>query len=59
MWRKILGVIGILWGGAIIISFFLRKAPLGNGAGPYAAGAAFGFLLGAVMLVAGIHYVRK
>ena len=57
MRNKIFGTIGILWGGAVIVSFFARGASIGTGA--YAAGALFGLLFGAVMLFAGIHYVRK
>jgi hypothetical protein len=57
MRNKIFGTIGILWGGGMLVSFFLRGAPLGNGA--YAAGTIFGLLLGVVMLFAGIYYVRK
>ncbi len=59
MRNKILGTIGILWGGAILVSAFIRTAPLGNGGGAYAVGSVIGFLLGAAMLAAGIHYVRK
>ena len=58
MRNKILGTIGILWGGAILASFFVRKIPWDSG-GPYAAGAAMGFLFGAVMFATGIYYVRK
>lgn len=59
MRNKIFGWIGIIWGSAIIVSMFVRKAPLGNGPGPYAAGAMFGLLLGVAMLLAGIYVVRK
>lgn len=57
MRNKILGTIGILWGGAIVISFVARGAPVGGG--PYAAGALTGVLFGVVMFVAGVYYVRK
>ena len=59
MRNKIVGWIGIIWGSAILVSMFVRKAPMGNGPGPYAAGAMIGFLLGAAMLAAGIYVVRK
>jgi len=59
MRNKIFGTIGILWGGAILVSLFVRKAPMGNAPGAYAAGAAMGVLLAVLMLAAGIYYVRK
>jgi len=57
MRNKILGMIGIVWGIGIIISFFARGAPIGDGS--YAAGALVGLLMGAAMFIAGIYYVRK
>ena len=57
MRNKIFGVIGILWGGGMLVSFVARGAPIGGGA--YAAGTVIGLLIGVGMFLAGIHYVRK
>jgi hypothetical protein len=57
MRNKVLGVIGIVWGGAMLVSFFMRGANLGGGA--YAAGQLLGLIMGGVMLVAGVVAVRK
>ncbi len=57
MRNKIFGMIGILWGGAILISFFARGMPVGGGS--YAAGAIMGLLFGILLLVSGIYYIKK
>ena len=57
MRNKILGTIGIVWGGAMLISFFARGAQVGTGA--YASGAYAGLAFGVVMIIVGITYVRK
>ncbi len=57
MRNKIFGVIGILWGGSVLISFFARGMPMGGGS--YAAGSIVGLLFGVLMLIFGIHYVKK
>ncbi len=57
MRNKIFGVIGILWGGAMVISMLTRGVRVGTGS--YGAGVIIGQLMGVLMLVAGIYYVVK
>ena len=54
--RKVLGIIGMIWGGGIVVSAFVRGVP---GAGAYSAGVVAGYLIGAVMFFAGLSAVRK
>ena len=51
MRNKILGTIGVVWGGAVLISAIVQGGPHGSGA--YATGQMIGFAIGALMLVAG------
>ena len=55
MRNRIFGVIGILWGGGMLVSMLMRGGAQGHGA--YAAGQFAGMALGAVMLVAGPYAV--
>lgn len=53
MKNKILGVIGILWGGGILFNWLNA----GGGGGAYGAGQGFAALFGLVMFLAGVHYL--
>ena len=54
MKNRIVGVIGILFGGGILVSHFLRETPASGGA--YGGGQIAGLVFGGVMLLAGIYY---
>ncbi len=59
MRNKIFGAIGMLWGGAILVNWFL---PSGSGSGgneAYQAGQVAGRIFGGVMLVIGAYYLFK
>lgn len=57
MRNKILGAIGVIWGGGILVSAFLHGGPQGSGA--YAAGQTAGLIFGFVLLLAGVYYLLK
>jgi hypothetical protein len=54
MRNLIMGVIGVLWGAAILLYALLTGGPKGEG--PAFAGAVTADILGALMFVAGIYY---
>lgn len=56
--NRFLGIIGVLWGGGILL-FGLLNGGHDKGGGPYAAGRSIGWLFGLVLLVAGIYYLAK
>jgi hypothetical protein len=57
MRNRIFGAIGVLWGGAILIAFFIRGG-LG-GAGAYRIGQMIGLAFGALLFVVGLFYLVK
>jgi hypothetical protein len=57
MRNKIFGVIGVLWGGGILVSAFLRDAPAGSDA--YAAGHTGGLVFGGLLFLVGAYYLFK
>ena len=57
MRNKIFGVIGVLWGGAILVSAFLRESPQGSES--YAAGYTAGLVFGALLFVVGGYYLLR
>ena len=59
MRNRIFGLIGVLWGGAIVL-FKLFGKPLSAEAGtPYATGLTVGFLMGVLMFIVGAYYLFK
>ncbi|HXT69186.1 MAG TPA: nuclear transport factor 2 family protein [Vicinamibacterales bacterium] len=56
---KIFGWIGIVWGTFILVTAGPRIVAGDIGEGSYAAGQYFAFLIGGLMLVAGIRTLRK
>ena len=52
--NRILGGIGILWGGGILL---VQRAPHAHGA--YAAGQRAGLIFGALLLFVGLYYLLK
>ena len=54
MKNKVLGGIGILWGGGILFNWLNGG---GGGGGAYGAGQDFAAIFGLVMFLAGVHYL--
>ena len=54
---KIFGSIGVLWGGAIVISAFVRDLP--QGSPEYVRGQMMGFAFGALLFVVGAYYLLR
>lgn len=54
----ILGVLGVVWGAGMLISFLLRGGRV-DGNGAYAAGQLAGVVLGALLLFAGAYALFK
>jgi hypothetical protein len=54
---KIFGAIGVIWGGAVLASAFLRSAPAGSAA--YAAGNAAGIAFGALLFIVGGYFLLR
>lgn len=57
MWARILGAIGVLWGGAILVVGLMKGGPRGEGA--YAAGQVGGLVFGGLLFVVGLYYLVK
>lgn len=57
MRNRIFGGIGVLWGGAVLVSSLLKGGAQGDGA--YAAGQTGGIILGGLLFVAGLYYLIK
>ena len=58
MRNRILGAIGVLWGGGILVSAFLRDAPVA-GSEAYAAGHSAGLVFGALLFIVGGYYLFR
>jgi len=56
--KKVLGVIGVLWGGLVVVRFLMQGAPPVTRGGAYGAGQKFGgyvgLVFGGLILLAGI-----
>lgn len=52
MTQRIFGLIGVLWGGGVLINLFVTGGPQGSGA--FAAGQYGGLAFAGVMLVVGM-----
>jgi hypothetical protein len=57
MRNRILGAIGVVWGGGILVSAFLRGGPAGSGA--YATGNTAGIVVGAMLFIVGGYYLIR
>ena len=57
MRNKIFGTIGVLWGGAMLVSAFVRGGPQGSGS--YAAGQTAGLVFALLLLAVGAYYLLK
>jgi LPXTG-motif cell wall-anchored protein len=58
MRNRIIGAIGILWGGAILLRYFLNKGSVDRDAA-YASGQKAAVVFGALLFVAGLYYFMK
>lgn len=56
--NRVLGLIGVIWGGAILLSRFLSASPP-SGSGAYGAGRAAGLVFAILLLVVGGYYLFK
>ena len=56
MRNRIMGGIGVVWGGAIVLYALFWQERAG---GAYGAGQIAGAVFGAVMLIAGLYYLIK
>lgn len=57
MRNRILGGIGVLWGGAMLLRFFLQRGSSGSRA--YAAGQTAAVAFGALLFLVGLYYLIK
>jgi hypothetical protein len=57
MRNRIFGGIGVVWGGLILVTWFMRGGPQGSGA--YAAGQTGALVFGVLLLIIGAYYVLK
>jgi hypothetical protein len=57
MRNRILGAIGVIWGGLMLVSALLRGGPQGSGA--YAAGQTAGLVFAVLLVLVGSYYLIK
>jgi len=57
MRNRIFGLIGVLWGGGMLVSAFLRGGAQGSGA--YAAGQNGALIFAVILVIAGAYYLLK
>lgn len=57
MRNRIFGAIGVVWGGAMLVSAFLRSGPGGSGA--YGAGQGAGLVFAVLLVAVGGYYLLK
>jgi hypothetical protein len=55
MRNRIFGAIGVVWGGLMLVSAFLRGGPQGSGA--YAAGQTAGLVFAVLLVLVGAYYL--
>ena len=58
MRNRVLGAIGVLWGGAILVGRLASGSPV-EGAGTYGAGQAAGLVFAALLLIVGLYYLVR
>ena len=56
--NRIFGLIGLIWGGGMILGKILGCSP-GPGGGAYGAGQAAGLVFGGLLFVVGAYYFFK
>jgi hypothetical protein len=57
MRNRIFGAIGVIWGGLILVSAFLRGGPQGSGS--YVAGQTAALVFAVLLVVVGGYYLVK
>lgn len=57
MRNRIVGGIGVAWGGLILVNSFMRGGPQGSGA--YAAGQTGALVFAVLLLIVGGYYLLK
>jgi hypothetical protein len=57
MRNRIFGGIGVIWGGLMLVSAFLRGGPRGSGA--YAAGQNAALVFAVLLVIVGGYYLLK
>jgi hypothetical protein len=57
MRNRILGGIGVLWGGAMLLRVYLGGGPVGTGA--YRAGQITALVFAAILVLAGSYYLIR
>lgn len=57
MRNRIVGGIGVLWGGGILVSTFMKGTPQGQSG--YAQGQMLGIVFGALLFFVGLYYLVK
>ena len=57
MRNRILGAIGVIWGGGILISRIFKDAP--EDAGAYAVGQAVGLVFGGLLFCVGLYFLIR
>jgi len=58
MRNRVLGAIGVIWGGLILLGRLIGGDPE-EGAGAYAAGQMTGVVFGVLLLVVGLYYLTR
>ena len=58
MGDRIFGLIGVLWGGGLLLSFFLGTNPIED-SDAYDAGQITGLIFGGVLFVVGLYYLVR
>jgi hypothetical protein len=58
MSNRLIGVIGVLWGGGILL-FRLLSGGQAQAKGAYAAGQGIGWIFGLVLFLVGIYYLAR
>ena len=58
MRNRILGVIGVVWGGLILLGRLIGGSPE-EGAGAYGAGQMTGLVFAGLLVVVGIYYLTR
>ena len=58
MRNRILGAIGVVWGGLILLRRLTSGPPV-DGNGPYASGQMIGLVFAALLVLVGLYYLVK
>jgi hypothetical protein len=57
MRNRIFGAIGVIWGGLILVNFFMQGGP--RGSGDYQAGQTGALVFAALLVLVGGYYLLK